>query len=111
WGPNRFTYTNGMLYNDSRVRLSDIADGATNTYMVGEGRYMQLEDASMTTTLGATVYWGSWASTYYYSRDGSLPVVVTAARDPINSSTLDPKVNVTHDVMTRKFGSHHAGGC
>lgn len=84
----RASYANGVLFAGSRIRLTDVQDGTTNTFMVGESRY-------------GNAAWG--ASTKQdscsYARN------VAGAQDQIN---LFPGQGV-HD--TRGFSSFHTGGC
>jgi len=110
--PNRYNYTNGVMYNNSSTRITDITDGTTNTFLVGESRYLSLKGGCNGSCAGA--YWGTWGSTFYnYGAvgGGTMPVTAAAARDPINASTIDPNVNFTFEVQTRMFGSRHTRGC
>jgi prepilin-type N-terminal cleavage/methylation domain-containing protein/prepilin-type processing-associated H-X9-DG protein len=110
--PSRYNYTNGIMYNNSAVRMADIVDGTTNTFLVGETKYLSLKDGCIGLCAGA--YWGAWGSTFYNygsAGGGTMPVTAAAARDPINASTIDPSQNYTFEVQTRMFGSRHSGGC
>jgi prepilin-type N-terminal cleavage/methylation domain-containing protein/prepilin-type processing-associated H-X9-DG protein len=106
--PQRFNYTNGVMYKGSAVRISDVTDGTTNTFLVGETRYLALKGGCNDACAGT--FWGTWGSTYYPG-GGQMPTTAAAARDPINSSAIDPNVNFTFEVQTRMFGSRHPGGC
>jgi len=106
--PQRFIYTNGTMYKASRVKLTEISDGTTNTFLLGETRYMALKGGCIGACGGG--YWGTWASTFY-TGGGEMPTTLAATRDPINSSSIDPNVNYTFEVQTRMFGSRHQSGC
>jgi prepilin-type N-terminal cleavage/methylation domain-containing protein/prepilin-type processing-associated H-X9-DG protein len=104
---NRYTANNGVLYVNSQTRISDILDGTTNTFLLGESKYLQLS------TGAGSCCSGSWASGYY--------VLVGAASDPymvtgalastgINTETCDPAVSGCWDSTTYTFGSYHSGG-
>jgi prepilin-type N-terminal cleavage/methylation domain-containing protein len=112
---------NGSLYNNSKVSLSHITDGTTNTFVVGESRYSMCKPYDFWNPVWA----GSWAATYNDNvrtlgfGNGSHPVNVCATINPINSSSLDPGQPApaygwspsVDQVSTTTFGSHHIGGC
>ncbi len=41
-GANEFSMHNGVIYNDSRVKISDVLDGTSNTFLFGEHSHGQL---------------------------------------------------------------------
>ena len=107
-------YNNGILFQNSDVRLADVSDGTANTFMVGEQRY-QLLDGGRT-----DAHWMGWAST---NRGGTSAVTGTlaAAQLPINSfDSHGDKWDTAfgsggfplgHGFHQRTFGSYHPGGC
>jgi prepilin-type N-terminal cleavage/methylation domain-containing protein/prepilin-type processing-associated H-X9-DG protein len=100
---------NGVLYNNSNVRFTDILDGTSNTFMLGESRYQQLYGVGYGNSYG-----GTWASSWYTS-GGPLNQNLAVVINGINSSNLDPASTnpqvATHEVYTNTFGSRHTGGC
>ncbi len=106
---------NGVLFINSRVRTQDVRDGLSNTFAVGESRYMQLQGGGQTPGGGA-VYSGTWASSVWLagisaSDASSVYVTLAAAIAAINSSKLDPQSDWTVEVQSQLFGSRHPGGC
>lgn len=103
----RAFFENGVLFNNSRVRLGDITDGATQTAVCGETRYMQLAGPNPD-------FYGTWASSVWLAgSDGPSSVYVTLAgtMEPINSYVADPVIDWTLEHQSRVFGSRHPGGC
>ncbi|HEY7429023.1 MAG TPA: DUF1559 domain-containing protein [Gemmataceae bacterium] len=121
-------YNNGVIFLNSHTRLTDIGDGTTNTFMLGETWYMEVPNGS-SDTVSAT-----WAGTLYGSGGSAgnggcctAPVTMAAANDPINNAfnvlvtTGSPPVTVPFNpgvpggadsaTTMRGFGSRHPGGC
>jgi len=102
---SRVYYDNGTLYHNSRIRMKDISDGTSKTFIVGETKY-QLTPTGRTDG----VHLG-WSSTGYLTTASARPGVLAAAVEPINSSEMDGGAGDTLDHFTRMFGSFHVGGC
>jgi prepilin-type N-terminal cleavage/methylation domain-containing protein/prepilin-type processing-associated H-X9-DG protein len=88
---------NGVLYYNSRVRITDISDGTSNTLLAGE-RYSQdpaVADANLSD-------WRGWAWTNYNSGGDHLGDTSW----PINS----PASLIGVDSRKCNFGSGHTGG-
>ncbi len=105
----RVFFYNGLFQNNSRVRVADVIDGASNTFAIGETIYLQLAG-------GGPDYFGAWGSSIWTVGTGpgdqsSLPVTLAAAMLPINSVDLDPATAWTVEHQSRTFGSRHVGGC
>lgn len=101
--PNtRIGSSNGMFFNNSKIRLRDLTDGSTNVFMLGESRYMQLKGGSAT-------YYSTWASGFYMS-GGPMYSTVVAIMNPLNSSASNPDQTGMHQIMNNRLGSHHEGG-
>ncbi len=88
---------NGVLYYNSSVRLTDITDGTSNTFLAGE-RYSK-DPAVQDTDLAD---WRGWAWTNYNSGGDSLGDT---------SSLMNSKASVIGvDARKCNFGSGHFGG-
>jgi prepilin-type N-terminal cleavage/methylation domain-containing protein/prepilin-type processing-associated H-X9-DG protein len=42
FGPTEFNEFNGVIYNDSSIKIADIADGTSNTFIFGEHSHLKL---------------------------------------------------------------------
>jgi prepilin-type N-terminal cleavage/methylation domain-containing protein/prepilin-type processing-associated H-X9-DG protein len=88
---------NGVLYYNSAVRIGDISDGTSNTFLAGE-RYSK-DPNSPDSELSD---WRGWAWTNYNSGGDSLGDTSW----PMNSKTAV----IGTDARKCNFGSGHAGG-
>ncbi|MCC7474982.1 MAG: DUF1559 domain-containing protein [Pirellulales bacterium] len=84
----RTWFHNGVMYSGSNTRFSDIQDGSSKVFMVGESRYT----------------WNPWAASAKQDSCAFSSCLV-GALDPIN---LYDDTGV-HSM--RGFSSHHPGGC
>ncbi len=102
----RYQSNNGIMYNDSRTSIRDVTDGTTNTFLLGETKYLVLK----ATNPG---YYATWASGYYQQATDVNTQTVAACVNQINSSLLDPGKSgssPTHEVHPNTLGSRHVGG-
>ncbi len=115
----RVRFNNGVLHTNSRVRIADIGDGTTQTFLVGESRWWSYEH-----TNAGWPSWFSWASANRTAGSSSHTLVLAAAVDPINNPLVDYDArqewvddsgSYTNTLYlgthTRCFGSRHPGGC
>ncbi len=106
----RLFFDNGLLYHNSRIGFAHIRDGASNTFLLGETRYVP------TSAHRVGGEHGSWASGSRF--DGSPnPYTQAAAALGINyypGSGGDSYATSDIDFwfkMSKVFGSFHPGGC
>ncbi|HWL10123.1 MAG TPA: DUF1559 domain-containing protein [Planctomicrobium sp.] len=98
----RVYFNNGILYHNSRTRIRDITDGTTNTFLIGETKYLWTNNSGLD-RLG----WSSSDYTGQFSRPGACAAAVLS----INSHPSFGAGVETLNVYTRLFGSYHTGGC
>lgn len=96
------TATQGLLYTNSKVKFSEVTDGLSNTFAVGEISWRVAE--SSTATTGYKKY-RSWARGSYDGSSSSAKNVYS----PILTSSNEGE-NCYGDFNDGDFGSEHPGG-
>ncbi|MEY3032654.1 MAG: Type secretion system protein precursor [Planctomycetota bacterium] len=107
---DRYFFTEGILFVDSKIRFRHITDGASKTYMLGETKY-QLRPGGR----GNNSHFGWASSTRSVEAGGEVTGVLVAARWQINSFAKDGSEADTafgnRGPMSGTMGSFHVGGC
>jgi prepilin-type processing-associated H-X9-DG protein len=120
--PNyRLRFDNGILFTrlstESAIRVSNVTDGLSKTFLVGEGRWWSYD---YTNTFGN---YFSWSSSNRVNGISGQPLVLAAAVDPLNNPLVDYDASQVWGTVasptnaqnlgthTRCFGSRHPGGC
>jgi len=106
----RFWMLTGVIYHNSKTRITDITDGTSNTYLVGETKYYPHRSAPS----GSPAQYYAWASSDWPLDGGGRfgsPTAVAGTVLGINSQTANASTAMTFDITTRTFGSNHPGGC
>ena len=106
----------GIFFQDSRIRLADVTDGASNTFLFGERSH---RDPEFDRIAAATPSWfpfafplggGSMWGAVQFTSGGSIPQHVLSAAVPINYQM--PPSGRTAEGVNRlcAYGSGHPGG-
>jgi prepilin-type N-terminal cleavage/methylation domain-containing protein/prepilin-type processing-associated H-X9-DG protein len=108
---NFILYANGVFYINSRTRLTDITDGSSNTYLMGETKYQVADLWS-----GGVDKRGFWAAGVYLDPSWRYYVNLAAAVEGINQPLGRPDYTAATSRQSevyvgRTFGSFHPGGC
>lgn len=103
-GAGRLYFDNGFFFMNSAIRMGRVTDGTSNTYLVGETRFMRTDADE-----GVGANYPSWASGADMRGNGndSSYQTMAAAVLPIN----DPAIPTNSGDFMRLFGSFHTGGC
>jgi prepilin-type N-terminal cleavage/methylation domain-containing protein/prepilin-type processing-associated H-X9-DG protein len=104
-------YYNGVFFINSAVRVTDITDGTSNTYLIGETKY-QVADL----WAGGVDKRGFWAAGVYLHSHWRYYANLTAAVEPINQPATgrdytSATLRQAEAPVGRTFGSFHPGGC
>ncbi len=107
----RVHFFNGLLYHNSKVRISHIADGSSHVFLLGETKYIPTWVHRPDNKT-----FGGWASGARLDSGGSNPYTLAAVTDQINSiegsgGKPNSQVPDMYYKMSRLFGSFHPGGC
>ena len=118
----RLFFDNGMFFHNSHITPADVADGMSNTVMVGETKYV-----GYPTTFVPTDAWWPWSAAIRSSDNPTNPTPVSlfnisATVDPINFPQNGQYTEQDivahrgvyqgcgHGGQQRVFGSWHRGG-
>ena len=105
---NFILYSNGVSFINSSIGLKDITDGSSNTYLMGETKYMVHTQVNSGKA-------GCWACSAFLNGSWRYYVNMMAAVEPVNKlpSGLDLTTAPNSDEAApgRCFGSWHTGGC
>lgn len=103
-GAGRLYFDNGFFFMNSSVRIGQAPDGTSNTYLVGETKFMRTpEDEGVGDNYPS---WASGADMRSNANDSSYQTMAAAVL-PIN----DPALPTNSGDYMRLFGSHHVAGC
>jgi prepilin-type N-terminal cleavage/methylation domain-containing protein/prepilin-type processing-associated H-X9-DG protein len=95
-GPDALTQSNnGIFFGQSKVRITDVSDGSSNTLLFGERYHNDLGGYNIQ-------QWGRWI----YPSD-RRDVLMTAGA-PLNYDTRQPPGSTSQRLAA--FGSNHSGG-
>lgn len=100
----RVFYINGLLHHNSSVRIRDVTDGTTNTFLLAESKY-GLNPKSRSDGIHA-----GWAAGTKLDASANTYTLV-AAQLQINSIPGHAGDHDTISQFSRLFGSFHVGGC
>lgn len=108
--PDRYFFTEGILFVDSKISFRDITDGSSNVFMVAETRY-QLRPGGRNNPS----HFGWASSVRSINAAGEVAGVMIATRWQINSTKGDGSTTDTafgnRNAQNGTFSSHHPGGC
>ena len=107
---SRVMFFNGVLYHNSKTRISHIADGSSQVFLLGETKYVP----TPVHRKGGTDY-GGWASgprMDEYTNPYTLAAAVLQINSVPGSGGESNSVGVDlFPQMSKLFGSFHVGGC
>jgi prepilin-type N-terminal cleavage/methylation domain-containing protein/prepilin-type processing-associated H-X9-DG protein len=108
--PDFLLWANGVLFVNSQVRIQDIGDGTSNTYLVGESKYVVADIWS-----DGTDNRGMWSGGVYLDQNWRYYVNLGAAVEGINQPNKETDYTgssqrTDQHPAGRTFGSLHPGG-
>jgi len=111
-GGTRVFFRSGIIYANSRVRMGDISDGTTNTFLIGESRYMPTPSMRGGSVMGPNPAHAGWASGLKADNVFAVALTFSAAVLQINAQKeCRPGIADCFNFVSRLFGSQHTGGC
>jgi prepilin-type N-terminal cleavage/methylation domain-containing protein/prepilin-type processing-associated H-X9-DG protein len=103
----------GIFFQDSSIRLTDVTDGASNTFLFGERSHSDPRYDQYTLEFNPVWYplssFGLWGAVFA-TGGGSLPHHLLSATVPINYLTPPDRAQMGDGYRLWAFGSGHAGG-
>jgi prepilin-type N-terminal cleavage/methylation domain-containing protein/prepilin-type processing-associated H-X9-DG protein len=104
----RVFFQSGSIFTNSKVRMAEITDGTSSTFLIGESRYMPT--ARMRG--GGDAAFAGWSSGLKADNVFAVPLTFAGAVLQINAQK-ECKVGVADcfGFVSRIFGSMHPGGC
>ncbi len=113
---DRYFFTEGILFVDSKIRIRHITDGTSKTYLVGETKYMLRKGGRASVSSSYPNSYFGWASSVRaVEATGEIAGVMVAARFQINSIPDDGSKTDTafgnRCPQGNTMGSFHPGGC
>jgi prepilin-type N-terminal cleavage/methylation domain-containing protein/prepilin-type processing-associated H-X9-DG protein len=117
--PPFFLFNNGLIFANSKINFRDITDGSSNTFLMGETKYMvdpscvaNVQQNGIGTAGGTQA--GLWSGGIYVQIKYRFNNNGAAAVDGINSpyaGDIGSGPNCLQEYVGRTFGSRHVGGC
>jgi prepilin-type N-terminal cleavage/methylation domain-containing protein/prepilin-type processing-associated H-X9-DG protein len=107
---DRYFFTEGILFVDSKISFRDITDGSSNVFLIGETKY-QLRPGGR----GNSSHFGWASSVRSVNANGEIAGVMVGTRWQINATPGDGATTDTafanRGAQNGTLGSHHPGGC
>lgn len=110
----RTFFVDGTLFVNSSLSFRDITDGSSNTFLIGETKYMTTAAGASNPTSacgsGISGYFG-WASGVHMTSTSSIAITLAGMQLGINTANANGGMANTTECLSRMFGSQHVGGC
>ena len=106
------TDNHGVFVLNKGIRYKEIADGATNTLLIGEKANEPGDDLGWASGTRATLRnVGGGISSVYASQFATAPAKVEPADDPALAAPPPTNVSTASVLYVGNFNSRHVGGC
>jgi prepilin-type N-terminal cleavage/methylation domain-containing protein/prepilin-type processing-associated H-X9-DG protein len=102
----RVFFQSGCIFTNSTVRMAEVTDGTSNTFLIGESRYMPVP------RMRGDGFYAGWSSGLKADNTFAVPLTFAGAVLQINAqSDCKPNIADCFSYVSRLFGSYHPGGC